>query len=71
MVQELDTVVLTHDVSGHRLKKGDIGAVVHRYSDGKAFDVEFVTETGQTTAVVSLAASDIRPGARGRYKIPA
>ena len=36
MIGELDTVVLTHDIPVHGLKKGDVGAVVHCYADGAA-----------------------------------
>ena len=43
MIRELDTVVLTHDIEEYGLKEGDIGAVVYCYSDGNAFEVEFVT----------------------------
>lgn len=34
--------------SEHELCEGDVGAVVHAYSDGKAFEVEFNTADGQT-----------------------
>jgi hypothetical protein len=61
MIKELDTVVLTHDVPQHALKKGDVGAVVHCYSGGKAFEVEFVTAQGKTVAVLTLSDADIRP----------
>ena len=61
MVQELDTVVLTRDLSEYHLAEGDIGAVVHRYPDGAAFEVEFVTAGGNTVAVLTLTASDVRP----------
>jgi hypothetical protein len=61
MIQELDTVVLTRDLSEHHLAEGDIGAVVHRYLDGAAFEVEFVTAGGNTVAVLTLSASDVRP----------
>jgi len=40
MIRELEMVVLTRDVPEHGLKKGDVGAVVHRYADGVAFEVE-------------------------------
>ena len=43
MIRELDAVVLTHDIPEHGLKKGDVGAVVHCYADGAAWEVEFVT----------------------------
>lgn len=61
MIQELETVVLTHDVPEHGLKRGDVGAVVHRYADRKAFEVEFVTAEGKTVAVLTLTEADIRP----------
>ena len=60
MIRELDTVVLIHDIDEYGLKQGDIGAVVHCYSDGKAFEVEFVTAEGRTIAVLTLTSSDIR-----------
>jgi len=61
MIQELDTVVLTHDLPEHGLEQGDVGAVVHVYGEGRAFEVEFVTAAGKTLAVVTAAAADIRP----------
>ena len=60
MIRELDTVVLRHDVDEYGLKEGDIGAVVHCYGDGNAFEVEFVSAEGRTIAVLSLALNDIR-----------
>ncbi|MBW2012116.1 MAG: DUF4926 domain-containing protein [Deltaproteobacteria bacterium] len=61
MIKELETVVLSHDFSEHGLNRGDIGTVVHRYKSGQAFEVEFVTGKGETIAVVTLDAKDIRP----------
>lgn len=60
MIGELDTVVLTHDIEEYGLRRGDIGAVVHCYSDGGAFEVEFVTAEGRTIAVLTLTLDDIR-----------
>jgi len=60
-MQELDVVVLTRDLAEHGLRRGDIGAVVHRYADGTAYEVEFVTAAGATVAVVTLEAADLRP----------
>ena len=59
--RELDTVVLTHDIDEYGLNRGDIGAVVHCYKDGAAFEVEFVTAEGRTIAVLTLTQADIRP----------
>lgn len=61
MIQELEMVALTHDIDEHSLKQGDIGAVVHCYKDGSAFEVEFVTAEGKTIAVLTLKRTDIRP----------
>ncbi len=54
MIRELDTVVLAKDLKIYGLKRGDVGAVVHCYADGKAFEVEFVTGDGKTIAVLRL-----------------
>lgn len=61
MIKELDTVVLTRDLISHSLKKGDVGAVVHCYSEKGVFEVEFVTTEGKTIALLSLEETDIRP----------
>ncbi len=60
MINELDTVVLKHDVTEHGLTEGDIGVVVHCYVDGNAYEVEFATAEGKTIAVLTLNADDIR-----------
>lgn len=60
MIQELDTVILTHDIQEEGLKAGDRGAIVHCYSDGQAFEVEFVNAEGCTIAILTLTHSDIQ-----------
>ena len=60
MIKELDTVVLTHDIKEYGLTEGDIGAIVHCYSDSNAYEVEFVTAEGKTIAVLTLSSDDIR-----------
>jgi hypothetical protein len=65
MIQELDIVVLTHDIKDHGLKQGDVGTVVHRYREGEAFEVEFVTAEGKTVALLTLIPADIRPMSGG------
>lgn len=59
-MKELDMVVLEHDIKDHGLQRGDIGAIVHRYKNGLAFEVEFVTGEGKTVAVLTLKPEDIR-----------
>ena len=61
MIKELDTVALNRDLTEYGLAKGDLGTVVHAYTDGKAFEVEFMTLTGDTLGVVTLETGDIRP----------
>jgi hypothetical protein len=60
MIEELDTVVLLRNIEKHGLERGDIGAVVHCYNDGEAFEVEFVTGEGETVGVLTLDQEDIR-----------
>lgn len=57
---ELDTVVLERDLPEHDLRRGDLGAIVHRHGPN-TFEVKFVRASGKTQAVISLAAADIRP----------
>ncbi len=61
MIRELDLVVLTHDFKGDGLQEGDVGTVIHCYSDHVGFEVEFVTAEGKTVAVLTLTSADIRP----------
>lgn len=60
MIEELETVVLTRGVPESGLSEGDVGTVVHRYEDGKGYEVEFMTGEGRTVAVLTLAADDLR-----------
>ncbi|MBN6742244.1 DUF4926 domain-containing protein [Acidithiobacillus sp. MC6.1] len=41
--------------------KGDVGAVVMVHEDGKAFEVEFVTLTGDILGALTLTADEVRP----------
>ena len=60
MLEELDTVVLAHDIEKYGLKRGDVGAVVHVYKNGKAVEVEFVSAEGKTVALLTLESDEIR-----------
>ena len=54
-----DTVVLGKDLPTHGLRQGDVGAVVEAYEpDG--LEVEFVTGSGRTQALVTLKAAEVR-----------
>jgi len=64
MICELDSVVLTTDLSDHHLKCGDVGTVVLVHGDS-GYEVEFVTFDGDTVAVLSLSTSEVRPIGKG------
>lgn len=55
----LDTVVLDRDMPEQGLRRGDLGAVVEVY-DPDALEVEFVTASGKTEALVTLSVDDVR-----------
>ena len=70
MFEELDKVVLTHDIKEYNLKEGDRGTIVHIYGKGKGFEVEFFNEKGRTIAVLTLMSEDIRDYmSKGEYDI--
>jgi hypothetical protein len=57
--KEFDTVVLDRDLPECGLRRGDLGAVVQLYEpDG--LEVEFVTASGRTQALVTLRVDDVR-----------
>jgi uncharacterized protein DUF4926 len=56
----LDTVVLDRDLPKKGLRRGDLGAVVEVHTPDAA-EVEFVTASGKTLALVTLTSTDVRP----------
>jgi len=60
MIEELSDVVLTTDVDAQGLRVGDIGTVVLVHANGAAFEVEFITLGGDTLAVLTLSADQVR-----------
>ena len=56
---ELDTVVLLRDLPEAGLRSGDLGAVVLVYGD-EALEVEFVTASGRTQALLTLPVNHVR-----------
>jgi len=61
MIRELDSVVLTTELPAYGLKAGDIGTVVLVHGESEAYEVEFITLEGETLAVISLSAAQVRP----------
>jgi hypothetical protein len=63
-MKEHDLVVLTRGLDDHGLEAGDVGVVVHEYGVAvpiEGYEVEFVSATGDTIAVVTLSRDDLRP----------
>lgn len=61
MIRQLDMVALTRDVAESHLVAGDVGAVVMIHDGGAAYEVEFVTLSGETLAVLTLPGDSVRP----------
>lgn len=61
MIRDHDCIVLTSDLAEEDLKAGDVGTVVHIHGDGEAYEVEFMTLTGQTVAVTTVRPTQLRP----------
>ncbi len=64
MINELDQVVLESDLPEYSLQRGDVGTVVLVHGS-EGFEVEFMTLNGETVAVVSLSAGQVRAIGRG------
>ena len=64
MINEHDCVVLLQDLSEERLQAGDVGTVVHVHRGGERYEVAFMTLTGQTVAVATVLAGQVRPVSR-------
>ena len=60
-ILEHDCIVLTADLPEESLEAGDVGTVVHIHGDGAAYEVEFMTLTGQTVAVATVLPAQLRP----------
>ena len=58
-VNLLDVVVLNEDMPAHGLRRGDLGTVVEIQAP-EALEVEFVTASGRTQALVTVPLSAVR-----------
>lgn len=61
MIKEHDCVVLTTNRPEEALVAGDVGTVVHVHKGGAGYEVEFMTLTGETVAIVTLLVGEVRP----------
>lgn len=59
-MKELDLVTLTESLPEVGLHKGDVGTIVAVYSDGKAYEVKFITFNGVTVALETVSPQQIR-----------
>ena len=60
MLEELERAILTCDLPDHGLKRGDVGTVVLVH-ETPGYEIEFMTLTGETFAVVSVSSGQVRP----------
>lgn len=60
MLKEHERAVLTVDLPDWALKAGDLGTIVHVYSDQAAYEIEFFTLDGRTLQVITVEASQVR-----------
>jgi len=58
-VELLDIVAITQDFPEHNLRRGEVGTVVHVFSNDDAFEVEFSDRNGQAYQFLSLRASQL------------
>ena len=61
MIKEFERIILTEDIPGTDLKKGDVGVVVEIYNEGEGYEVEFFALNGDTLAVETLESRQVRP----------
>ncbi len=60
MIAELERVALTRDLPESTLRAGDVGTVVHVYRDQAAYEVEFVSFSGESLGVFTVEAEGVR-----------
>lgn len=64
MIQEHERAVLTVDLPEYNLRAGDVGTVVHVYSDSNGYEIEIFALDGRTLDVVTVEADQVRPVSR-------
>ena len=60
MIKEHDCAVLTSDIPDEGLQAGDVGTVIHIHREVPAYEVEFITLTGQTVALATVLPTQSR-----------
>ena len=59
-MKEHDRIVLKCDLPDQGLESGDVGAIVHIYKNGEAFEVEFVSLDGETSIMATVSSAQAR-----------
>ena len=59
-MKEHDLIAIAHDNPKAGLRRDDIGTIVHVHADGAGIEAEFVSASGETLAVLTLAPSEYR-----------
>lgn len=63
-----DRVALAKDLPERNLPSGSVGVVVETYPATDGLEVEFMNETGDTIAVLTLDVTDVRKLAASRLQ---
>jgi hypothetical protein len=69
MIHEHDLVALLVDRPALGLHRGNVGTVVHIYHTGDLYEVEFTNANGQTVAVETLEATEVRAVDTGKVML--
>jgi hypothetical protein len=64
----LGLAVLTRDLPEFRLRAGHVGTVVEVFRQGEAYEVEFLDAEGDTVALLTISAADLRGAAKSDLK---
>ncbi|MBX9925441.1 MAG: DUF4926 domain-containing protein [Hyphomicrobiaceae bacterium] len=65
MIAEHDQVVLTRDFPEHELVAGDIATTIAIYQGGEGYTLECSTLNGETVAILTVHAADVRSARQG------
>jgi len=58
-IKLFDTVALLEDLPEENLWRGQVGAVVEIYANGRSFEIEFVDTDGHTYGLLPLRAEQV------------
>jgi len=70
MISEHRLAVLLRPFPSQGLVRGDVGTVVHVHKDGEGYEVEFMDVHGETIAVLTVDAKELRQLREGERAVP-